>query len=74
MRHRWRWRWLVERHALRRIAFTQECASDDGDFVSLKVPDEDNPTDFMGKLVEAKKYLASIEYLMQLSAQVADGN
>ena len=52
------------RHTLRRIAFAQECASADGDFISLKVPDEDNPTDCMGKLVSKDKVNMSMRWLM----------
>ena len=59
------------RHFARRIEFAiAMCEA--GMFNVRKVHTSENWTDFMGKLVEAKKYLASIEYLMQLSAQVAD--
>jgi hypothetical protein len=52
------------RQVLRRIAFTQECCTGDGDFVSVKVADEENPADCMGKLVSRDKAERSMRWLM----------
>jgi hypothetical protein len=49
------------KHALRRYLVLQQ-AIRDGHVTMGHIPDEENPSDFLTKFINAKKFAASIEY------------